>query len=70
MATKNQEPKEREPKALYTYKGPDEFPGIPARDLTQDDFDDLPILRQLDVKASAAYELVKASESKDGKRDG
>ncbi len=49
-------------KILYRYVGPDTFPGIPAADLTQADFDRLPILRQLDVKANASYELV-AEES-------
>lgn len=47
-----------EEKILYRYVGPDTFPGIPAADLTQADFDNLPILRQLDVKASRSYELV------------
>ena len=48
---------------LYRYVGEDAFPGIPAHDLTQADFDRLPILRQLDVKASASYELVTEASS-------
>lgn len=59
-----------EDKILYRYVGPDRFPGIPAADLTQEDFDRLPVLRQLDVKANASYELVepeaKPADSKKG----
>lgn len=47
-----------EPKLAYRYKGPDKFAGIPARDLTVEDFEALPVLRQLDVKANASYEAV------------
>lgn len=49
-----------EPKLAYRYKGPDTFPGVPARDLTVEEFARLPILRQLDVQANASYTEVKA----------
>ena len=52
-----------EPQIIYRYVGPDTFPGIPATDLTQEALDRLPILRQLDVKASASYELVEPKQS-------
>lgn len=64
-------------KPRYRYKGPDTFHGVPARDLTEDEFNRLPVLRQLDVKANASYVEVKpepkASEKKSadsGKKGG
>jgi hypothetical protein len=45
-------------KPLYRYVGTDTFHGVPARDLTEEEFGRLPILRQLDVQANASYELV------------
>lgn len=48
---------------LYRYVGSDTFPGIPANDLSQEDFDRLPILRQLDVKANGSYELVESTKA-------
>lgn len=49
----------------YRYKGPDQFFGIPARDLTEDEFEALsPSLRR-HVRASDAYaEVVEVDPSK------
>lgn len=50
------------PVVLYRFTGPDKFPGIPARDLTQDDYDALNIDQKRDVIATSSYESLQGDE--------
>lgn len=57
--------KPTKPTPLFRYKGPDTFPGVPARDLTKEEFERLPTLRQLDVEANASYVRVTPPKAPD-----
>ena len=49
------------------YKGPDTFYGIPARDLTDEEFEALDVSLKRHVRASDAYEITKARKSDEPK---
>lgn len=50
----------------YRYVGDgDRFRGVPARDLTQEEFDRLGPLEQRTVRESGAYEAISAKEARE-----
>jgi hypothetical protein len=55
-------------KAIYTFLDKGTIHGIPARDLTQKDFDRLSLERQRDVRAGTLYRAVTKAAQADTKR--
>lgn len=47
------------------YKGPDVFYGLPARDLTDEEFDALDPQYKRHVRASDSYEITKSRKTED-----
>lgn len=52
----------------HTYKGPGKYRGVPARDLTQVDYDRLPLDKQVAVDTGELYRKVEPKKAGDGKK--
>lgn len=52
------------------YVGPDTFPGLPARDMEEEEYDALSLNMKVIVKASDSYKMVgKVKATDDDKKD-